>query len=240
MNKLIKFKPYPDKISPLYVILTVLFVACLMIANIVSGRLVQVGPWVLTSAIFLFPITYIFGDILTEVYGFERSRLVIWLGIFANILMSLYFFLIIKTPTPVFFTGTEAYKTVLGFTPLVVFASILGYFAGEFSNSTFLSIVKKVTKGKYLWIRTIGSTIVGEFVDTMIFITIAFFNVLPPAALIQMLMMQYLFKTLYEIVATPLTYYIVSKIKKVEGLDTFDYGVKYNPFSLKVKGLDKT
>jgi len=235
MKKLIKFKPYPDKISPLYIILTVLFVACLMIANIVSGRLVQVGSLTLTSAIFLFPITYIFGDILTEVYGFERSRLVIWLGIIANIIMSLYFWLIIKTPVPVFFEGAEAYKTVLGFTPLVVFASTLGFFAGEFANSSALSILKKVTHGKWLWTRTIGSTIVGEFVDTAIFITIAFAAVLPLGALVPMLIAQYIFKTLYEIVATPLTYFIVKKVKKAEELDTFDYGVKYNPFSLKIK-----
>jgi len=235
MKNLIKFKPYPDKISPLYIILTVLFVACLMIANVVSGRLVQVGSLTLTSAIFLFPITYIFGDILTEVYGFERSRLVIWLGIIANIIMSLYFWLIIKTPVPVFFEGAEAYKTVLGFTPLVVFASTLGFFAGEFANSSALSILKKVTHGKWLWTRTIGSTIVGEFVDTAIFITIAFAAVLPLGALIPMLIAQYIFKTLYEIIATPLTYFIVKKVKKAEQLDTFDYGVKYNPFSLKIK-----
>ena len=235
MKNLIKFKPYPDKISPLYVILTVLFVACLMIANIVSGRLVQVGSLTLTSAIFLFPITYIFGDILTEVYGFERSRLVIWLGIIANIIMSLYFWLIIKTPVPVFFEGAEAYKTVLGFTPLVVFASTLGFFAGEFANSSALSILKKVTHGKWLWTRTIGSTIVGEFVDTAIFISIAFAAVLTLGASIPMLIAQYIFKTLYEIVATPLTYFIVKKVKKAEELDTFDYGVKYNPFSLKIK-----
>jgi len=235
MKNLIKFKPYPDKISPLYIVLTVLFVTCLMIANIVSGRLVQIGSLTLTSAIFLFPITYIFGDILTEVYGFERSRLVIWLGIIANIIMSLYFWLIIKTPVPVFFEGAEAYKTVLGFTPLVVFASTLGFFAGEFANSSALSILKKVTHGKWLWTRTIGSTIVGEFVDTAIFITIAFAAVLPLGALIPMLIAQYIFKTLYEIIATPLTYFIVKKVKKAEQLDTFDYGVKYNPFSLKIK-----
>jgi len=235
MKNLIKFKPYPDKISPLYIVLTVLFVTCLMIANIVSGRLVQIGSLTLTSAIFLFPITYIFGDILTEVYGFERSRLVIWLGIIANIIMSLYFWLIIKIPVPVFFENGAAYTTVLGFTPLVVFASILGFFAGEFANSSALSILKKVTHGKWLWTRTIGSTIVGEFVDTAIFITIAFAAVLPIGALIPMLIAQYVFKTLYEIIATPLTYFIVKKVKKVEQLDTFDYGIKYNPFSLKIK-----
>ncbi|MFA5460083.1 MAG: queuosine precursor transporter [Candidatus Paceibacterota bacterium] len=235
MKNLIKFKPYPDKISPLYIVLTVLFVTCLMIANIVSGRLVQIGSLTLTSAIFLFPITYIFGDILTEVYGFERSRLVIWLGIIANIIMSLYFWLIIKIPVPVFFENGAAYTTVLGFTPLVVFASILGFFAGEFANSSALSILKKVTHGKWLWTRTIGSTIVGEFVDTAIFITIAFAAVLPIGALIPMLIAQYVFKTLYEIIATPLTYLIVKKVKKVEQLDTFDYGIKYNPFSLKIK-----
>jgi uncharacterized integral membrane protein (TIGR00697 family) len=239
MQKRREYKIYPDKISSLYVVLTVFFVACLMISNIISGRLVQIGNFTLTSAIFIFPITYIFGDILTEVYGFERSRLVIWLGMFVNILMSSYFFFIIQTPTPVFFKNADAYRIVLGSTPLLVFASILGYFVGEFSNSTFLSIMKKVTKGKFLWIRTIGSTVVGEFVDTLIFISIAFINILPINVLIQLIIIQYSFKTLYEIAATPLTYWIIAKIKKAECLDTFDYGIKYNPFSLKLKTLPK-
>lgn len=228
------YKNYPDKISPLYLIISVFFVCFLMIANITSGRLVSVGGLVVPGAVFLFPITYIFGDILTEVYGFKRSRLIIWLGMIANVLMALYFTFVVNAPAPGTFGGIEAYKTVLGTTPIFVLASILAFFGGEFSNSASLSIIKKWTKGKYLWVRTIGSTILGEIVDTLIFMSIAF-SFLPHSVFWQMVIVQYLFKLIYEIAATPLTYMVIRKIKKVEQLDTFDYGEKYNPFSLKIK-----
>jgi uncharacterized integral membrane protein (TIGR00697 family) len=228
------YKNYPEKISALYVAIAVFFVCFLMISNIVAGRLVLIHGLVLTGAIFLFPITYLFGDVLTEVYGFKRSRLVIWLGMIANIFMSLYFMFVINLPSSQSFTSNEAYSTVLGLTPLVVFASMLAYFAGEFVNSSSLSILKKITKGKWLWTRTVGSTILGELVDTLIFISIAF-SFLPTAIFWQMIILQYIVKVSIEIILTPLTYWIINKFKKVEQLDTFDYGEKYNPFSLKTK-----
>lgn len=225
----------PENISPLYVTIAGLFVCFLMIANISASRMVEL-PWgiIVTGDIFLFPLTYIFGDILTEVYGFKRSRFVIWLGMAANILMVLYFYLLIRTPFPSDFVANDAFKTVLGSTPLIVLASIAAFFAGEFANSSSLSIIKKLTKGKFLWLRTIGSTIIGQIFDTLTFMLIAF-SFLPAEIFWQMIIVQYLFKVGYEIVATPLTYMIIRKIKKVEQLDTFDYGVKYNPFSLKIK-----
>lgn len=229
------YRIMPENISPLYVTIAGLFVCFLMIANISASRMVELPLGIIvTGDIFLFPLTYIFGDILTEVYGFKRSRFVIWLGMTANILMVLYFYLLIRTPFPSDFVLNDAFKTVLGSTPLVVLASIGAFFAGEFANSSSLSIIKKLTKGKFLWVRTIGSTIIGQIFDTLTFMLIAF-SFLPAEIFWQMVIIQYLFKLIYEILATPLTYMIIKKIKKVENLDTFDYGVKYNPFSLKIK-----
>lgn len=225
----------PENISPLYVTIAGLFVCFLMIANISANRMVELPLGIIvTGDIFLFPLTYIFGDILTEVYGFKRSRFVIWLGMAANILMITYFSFLIKTPFPSDFVSNSAFQTVLGSTPIIVLASIAAFFAGEFANSSSLSIIKKLTKGKFLWIRTIGSTIIGQIFDTLTFMLIAF-SFLPTEIFWQMVIVQYLFKLIYEIAATPLTYMIIRKIKKVENLDTFDYGVRYNPFSLKIK-----
>jgi len=229
------YKFTPDSISPLYVIIASLFVCFLMIANISASRMVSL-PWgiIVTGDIFLFPLTYIFGDILTEVYGFKRSRLVIWLGMAANVIMITYFTLLIEMPFPADFVANDAFRTVLGAVPIIVVGSVVAFFAGEFSNSATLSILKRWTKGKYLWLRTIGSTIIGQVFDTLTFMFIAF-SFLPSDIFWQMVLVQYLFKVLYEIAVTPLTYLVIRKIKKVEQLDTIDYGVKYNPFSLKVK-----
>ena len=220
-------------ISPLYVIMAGLFVCFLMISNIIVNRLVDIKGIVITGDLFLFPITYIFADILTEVYGYERSRLIIWIGFAANAIMVLYFTFVINLPFPKDFVDNGAFKTVLGATPIVVIASLLAYFFGEFSNSIVLSLMKKWTKGKYLWTRTIGSTLVGQIADTLTFMTIVF-HTLPLNIFIQLTLVQYVFKVGYEILATPLTYWVVAKIKKIEKIDVFDYGVTYNPFSLKI------
>jgi uncharacterized integral membrane protein (TIGR00697 family) len=234
----LKYKLYPENISPLYVAIATLFVCFLMISNVIVNRLVIIGGIVLTGDLFLFPITYIFGDILTEVYGFERSRLVIWLGFAANIIMALYFSFVIGLPYPADFTNNSAFISVLGSTPLIVFASITAYFLGEFTNSATLSVMKKVTRGKWLWTRTVGSTLVGQMVDTLTFMLIVFHQ-LPANILVQMIGVQYFFKVGYEILATPVTYLIVTKIKRYEKLDTFDYGIVYNPFSLKISKLSR-
>lgn len=229
-----KYKIYPDKISPLYVVIAALFVCFLMISNIIVGRLVVFHGIILNGDFFLFSITYIFGDILTEVYGFKRARLIIWLGFLANIIMAVYFYIVLRLPYPKEFVDNRAYVTVLGNTPIVVFASITAYFLGEFSNSITLSIMKKITKGKWLWTRTIGSTLIGQVADTGTFMFIVF-HTLPTHVLIQLMVVAYTFKVTYEIVATPLTYLITRKAKDFERLDTFDYGVKYNPFELDVR-----
>lgn len=229
-----KLRRYPEEISPAFVVIAVLFVAFLMISNIIVNRLVFFLGLVLNGDLFLFSFTYIFGDILTEVYGFKRSRLVIWMGFIANIIMAGYFTLILQLPYPQEFVDNSAFRTVLQGTPLIVLASITAYFVGEFSNSVTLSILKKRTHGKYLWLRTIGSTVVGQLGDTATFLGIAFFW-LPLPVLLQLFVVAYLYKVAYEILSTPLTYVIINRLKRYEQLDTYDYGEKYNPFSLSVK-----
>ncbi len=219
-----------SRITPLYVGLTAAFVTCLIIANVTAGRLVNFWGVVLPGAVLIFPISYIFGDVLTEVYGFKRSRLVIWLGLGANIFMALFFLLVNVLPAPVWWQGeAKSYSLVLGLAPRAVLASIIAYFVGEYLNSVVMSKMKILTKGKLLWTRTIGSTIAGEGVDTLIFITGAFAGLMNLNNLLFLILAQYLFKVVYEIAATPLTYLIVFRIKKIEQIDTYDYGEKYNP-----------
>lgn len=218
------------QVSAAFLVITCLFVTCLLITNIVAGRLVQVFGLTITADLFLFPITYIFGDVLTEVYGYRKSRITIWLGFGANFIMSVIFMTVILLPAPDFWTDAAAYKTVLGFTPRIVFASLVAYFCGEFSNSMVLSRMKVLTNGKHLWTRTIGSTLVGQVFDTGIFMIIAFWGVFPREIFISMTLTQYFWKVGYEVLATPFTYTIVGKIKKRDSCDTYDRGISYNPF----------
>jgi uncharacterized integral membrane protein (TIGR00697 family) len=222
------------KVSSLYVILGCLFVTCLLISNIIAGKLISVFGMVLPAAVLLFPVAYIFGDILTEVYGFKRSRLIIWTGFACNLLMAAVFMLVVILPHPDFWQSQNAYQVVLGMTPRIVAASLIGYFLGEFVNSAVLSKMKLLTKGKWLFTRTIGSTIVGEGIDTVIFITIAFAGTVALPALLSMMAAQYVFKVVFEVAATPLTYLAVGWVKKKEAVDTYDWDVKYNPFSLEI------
>jgi len=189
---------------------------------------------ILPGAVILFPLAYIFGDILTEVYGYKRARMVIWTGFACNILMVGVFMLVMAIPSPSFFEAEGAFATVLGMTPRIVLASLIAYLVGEFSNAAILSRMKILTRGKWLWTRTVGSTLVGEGLDTIIFITICFIGTVPNAVLMQMVLYQYLFKVAFEFLATPLTYAVVGWLKRKEGVDSYDHGVSYNPFQLDI------
>ncbi len=218
--------------SRLFLALFALFITCLLVSNIIAGKLIVVAGIVLPAAVVLFPITYLLGDIFTEVYGFKKTRIVIWSGFAANILMAAFFLVAIVLPFPAFFKDQGAYAMVLGLTPRIVAASLIAYWAGEFANSITLSALKKVTKGHWLWIRTISSTVVGQGLDTAIFITLAFVGRAPSSVLLQLMIAQYLFKVSYEVILTPVTYLVVRVIKRREGIDTFDTGVDYNPFGI--------
>ena len=220
--------------SYLFVIIACFFVTSLLLSNIIAGKLITIGAMILPGAVILFPLAYIFGDILTEVYGYKRARMVIWTGFACNILMVGVFMLVMAIPSPSFFEAEGAFATVLGMTPRIVLASLIAYLVGEFSNAAILSRMKILTRGKWLWTRTVGSTLVGEGLDTIIFITICFIGTVPNAVLMQMVLYQYLFKVAFEFLATPLTYAVVGWLKRKEGVDSYDHGVSYNPFQLDI------
>jgi len=216
-----------------YSIVSTLFVATLMISNVVATKLFSLGPLIFTGGILIFPITYIFGDILTEVYGYSRSRKIIWTGFFALIFMSFILWIVGLLPPAPTWQNQEAYLLILGFVPRIVLASLIGYWVGEFANSFVLAKMKLLTKGKHLWTRTISSTIVGEGVDTALFVLIGFYGVISGSILLIAILSGYTFKVAYETVATPLTYKIVRFLKKAEGIDHYDYNTKFSPFSFK-------
>lgn len=213
-----------------FIYVTVAYIAILMISNTVAVKVIGFGPFTVAGAIFIFPLTYIFGDILTEIYGYRASRKIIWLGFGTQILMSLCYLMVGALPAASFWTHQDAYQTILGLVPRIVLASMLAYPVGEFSNSFVLSKLKIITDGKYLWIRTISSTIVGEGLDTIIFVLVAFAGSVPTSILGMMILSQYILKVGVEVVFTPITYLIVNKIKKFDGIDTYDRGISYNPF----------
>ena len=218
-----------NRFTPLFFIVTAIFVSCLIAANIVAVKLVSIAGLVLPAAVIVFPITYIFGDILTEVYGYRMARLAIWVGFGANLIVVGVIWLAGLLPAAPFWKEQGAYAQVLGQTPRILLASFLAYLVGEFLNSIVLSRLKIATKGRYLWTRTIGSTIVGQFADSAIFITIAFVGTVSNHAVLQLVLTQWLFKVTYEILATPLTYLIVGSLKRREQIDTFDYDTNLNP-----------
>jgi len=211
-------------------LITGLFVAVLLISNIASSKIVEIWKFTFDGGTILFPLSYIFGDILTEVYGFRRSRRVIWIGFFCAALMSLTLGLVGLIKPAGGWVYQEAYMRILGQTPRIVTASLIAYFAGEFSNSFVLAKMKILTKGKWLFMRTIGSTIIGQGIDTVIFVLIAFLGVYPNDLVLLIIISNYIFKVSLEVVFTPLTYKIVGFLKRVEKVDWFDYRTNFNPF----------
>lgn len=212
--------------------ITALFVAVLLISNIASTKILDFWFFTFDGGTLLFPLSYIFGDILTEVYGYKKSRKIIWLGFLSALIMSIVLIIVGKLPAANGWTNQEAYDKILGLTPRIVIASLIAYFAGEFSNSYVLAKLKILTSGKWLWLRTIGSTLVGEMIDTALFIIIAFAWILPNYLIITLIISNYIFKTAIEILFTPLTYKIVNRLKKDENENYFDYDTNFNPFSL--------
>ncbi|MBI4053328.1 MAG: queuosine precursor transporter [Candidatus Diapherotrites archaeon] len=208
------------------------FVAVLIISNIASSKILSFFFFDFDGGTLLFPLSYIFGDILTEVYGYRKSRKVIWMGFFATAFMSAYLWLVGILPPSPGWENQGAFMAVLGVVPRIVIASLVAYFAGEFSNSFILAKMKIWTKGKWLWARTIGSTIVGEGVDTLLFVTIAFFGVLPQSLFIAVIVSNYVFKVGIEVLFTPITYKIVAFLKRMEKTDVYDHKTDFNPFRL--------
>jgi len=221
---------------------TAIFVTALIVSNIVAVKLIQVGPFTLTAALLIFSISYIFGDVLTEVYGYARARQVIWIGFACNLLAVLAFYTAgLLTPSPEWalpgFDTPEAaqgaYTAILGFTPLILLASLIAYLAGEFLNSFVLAKLKLATRGRWLWVRTIASTVVAQVADTGLFVGVLVLGGLFPAEIaLSIIAGEWLSKVLYEVIATPVTYQIVNFLKRAESEDVYDWNTDFNPLRL--------
>lgn len=226
--------------SSWYVIVAGMFVTCLIVANIVAVKILALPAGLFVPAgVVIFPLSYLFGDVLTEVYGYAAARRVIWLGFGCNLIAVIAIALAGALPAAPFWTGQGAYNAILGFTPHLLLASFCAYLIGEFLNSFVLAQLKIATHGRWLWTRTIGSTFIGEGADSLVFITLAFglTGVLGPAALVTAILTQWGFKVAYEIVATPFTYAIVGFLKRQEGLDPFDTHTNFSPIIVARSGV---
>jgi len=213
--------------------LTAAFVTCLVTSNIIAVKIIDVAGVVVPAAVVIFPLSYLFGDVLTEVYGYARARQVIWTGFACNALAVLAIWIGGRLPAAVFWDGQAAYVRILGSTPRLLAASFAAYLVGEFLNSLVLARLKIATHGRWLWTRTIGSTLAGQGADSLVFILAAFGGTLEGASLARVVIAQWLVKSAYETVATPLTYAVVRFLKRTERVDCYDTDTNFNPFRLK-------
>jgi len=218
--------------SAWFVMVVALFITCLITANIIAAKLIMVFGLVLPAGIIIFPLSYVFGDVLTEVYGYRRARRVIWLGFLCNLIVVLAVWIGQLLPPAPFWDGQGSYERILGYTPRILAASFLAYLVGEFANSLVLAKMKIATKGRWLWTRTIGSTIVGEALDSLVFMTLAFVGNMPQSALASAIVNQWVIKSAYEAAITPVTYMVVRFLKEKEGIDVYDYDTRFNPLLL--------
>lgn len=213
-------------------LLLAIFLVVLLISNLVGQKLCVIFGRVISGAELLFPITYIFGDVFTEVYGYAASRRAIWLGFLANGLLAVMGLVTVWLPPAPGWHNQEAFATVFYQIPRLIVASLVAYWCGEFTNSYTLAKMKLWTGGKMLWTRTVGSTVTGQFVDTLVLVAIGFIGTAPLGTLANLALTSYLGKVIYEVVATPATYAVVGFLKRSEGLDAFDYKSNFNPFHM--------
>jgi queuosine precursor transporter len=214
-----------------YEVLVHIFVVVLLVSNLVGQKITAIGPFRISGAQLLFPITYIFGDVFTEVYGYSASRRAIWLGFYASALLSAMGMFTVWLPPAPDWGNQAAFATIFGFVPRMVAASLVAFWCGEFANSLVMAKMKVLTRGRHLWTRTIGSTVVGQGVDTVVLMVLAFAGSLPASLIANLIVSGYLGKVAYEILATPLTYAVVNFLKRQEGVDPLDIGVSFNPFA---------
>ena len=204
--------------STTFLFISVLFISCILISNVLASKLISIFGISMTGGILVFPITYILGDVITEVYGYKNSKKIIVYGFICNLLMVILFAIAIKLPYPSYWQNQEAFVAILSNTPRLLLASFVGYLIGGLSNSFIMEYIKNNSKIKYLWFRTILSTIIGEGLDTFIFLTIGFYGTMKTGNLISMILFQSLAKILYEVILTPFTYKIISVVSHKEKL----------------------
>ena len=212
----------PARHSSWFLLVTALFVTCLIVSNITAVKLIDLGGMILPAAVIVFPLSYILGDVLTEVYGFARARQVIWLGFLCNLLAVAAIAVAGALPAAGFWDGQEQFDRILGATPRILAASFAAYLVGELVNSYVLARLKVATSGRHLWLRTIGSTLIGQLLDSAVFITLAFAGIMPVEALAGAVVTQWLVKSAYEALATPLTYAVVGFLKRVDDVDVYE------------------
>ncbi len=208
------------------------FVAVLMTSNVASAKILVLGPFTFDGGTILFPVSYIFGDVLTEVYGYARARRVIWAGFAATAMMAAVFAIVGALPPDASWGLQEAYESILGVTPRIVAGSLVAFWVGSFSNSWVMARMKVLTGGRWLWMRTVASTLLGEGLDTLFFVLLAFYGVLPNALLPAIIISNYVFKVGLEAVMTPVTYWVVNGLKRLEHEDYYDRDTEFNPFRL--------
>ena len=216
--------------STWFLVVVALFIATLIASNIVAVKLIDVSGLILTAAIVIFPLSYIIGDVLTEVYGYRQARRAIWLGFLGNLVVVVAIVIAGALPAAGFWKDQQAFDLILGQTPRILAASFAAFLVGEFTNSFVLAKLKIATAGRYLWLRTIGSTLVGQGLDSAIFVAIAFAGILPVNVLVGTMITQWLVKSGYEAAATPLTYLAVGFLKRKDGVDAYDRDTRFNPF----------
>lgn len=221
----------PDHRFKFFDSLVVIFVTILLISNLIGPKICAIGPFRISGAQLLFPITYIFGDVFTEVYGYAGSRRAIWLGFFGSALMAFMGMVVVWLPPAPDFKDQAAFATVFGAVPRMIAASLCAYWAGEFANSFVMAKMKVWTQGKALWMRTIGSTVVGQFVDSVVIMTLAFGFKESWGTILNLIFSGYVGKVLYEVVATPGTYLVVNGLKRLEGVDVYDTDTNFSPFA---------
>ncbi len=217
------------------------FVTILLLSNVIgAGKRAEIdlpllGLWPFGAGILFFPLSYVIGDILTEVYGYGRARRCIWAGFVATLFMAFMSWVVVSLPPASDWPGQAAYESVFGQVPRIVFASVTAFWLGEFANSYVLARMKILTKGKHLWSRTIGSTVVGQGIDSAIFYPLAFYGATgwPTEAIVWVMVSQFLLKVSWEVLLTPVTYAVVGFLKRREGVDVFDVGTDFTPFQLK-------
>ena len=216
-----------EQYTRLFIILCSLNITFLLISNIVTVKTINIFGLIFTAGDLLFPFTYILNDIFTEVYGFSKAKFVIWISFFCNLIMVIIFGIVIWFPEDKSFTMQREFQNILGNTPRILLASFISYLLGNFTNSIILSKIKVKTKGKYLGLRTVTSTLVGEGLDTLLFIPIAFLGKLDLSKMLNLMLNVYILKVTLEIILTPITYIVIGFIKRKEDIDAFDENEKY-------------
>ena len=216
------------------------FVAVLLLSNVLgAGKIASVtlpgiGPWPFGAGILFFPLSYVIGDVLTEVYGYARARRCIWVGFAGLLFMALMSWVVVALPPDSSWSGQAAYESVFGQVPRIVFASIIAFWCGEFVNSYVLARMKIWTDGRALWTRTIGSTVLGQGVDSLLFYPLAFLGVFDTATVVKLMLTQWVLKVAWEALLTPVTYAVVGWLKRKEGVEVFDRGTDFTPFRAEV------